>query len=417
MTNLKKVFVLTLAVVLIGVGVAGAATEDVELTLWKHSLTTGQVSDEYISWFEKTFAEKYPNITLKKSYGPGLYRDMKQKFLMQAKTGSPDVIEGVFANIATYQKAGQIAPLTKYFENWGQSDQFYQSTIDALHFKGKQWGIPYNTNARCLLYRESILKKYNLPVPKTWEEFIEVASTITEKEPGMNGFSFTSKRGEVRAWQEFMSWYFQLNDPMYAYSQEKGRWVLKATEAQLEQVLGLYQDLLFATDPPAVSMDSRGGDWKALDYGYTSGKFAMVPMGPWIYGHRLENESRAEVIYDTGITALPKPENGRIATFMEVKPYMLNKFSKNKEAGWKLIQFMASKQNMVKECMDEGFNPTRKDVANSKTVQSDWWQKGFLKQLPTAVAAAPINWEPPRRTVVLAIQQVIYKEKTPSEAA
>lgn len=417
--KLSLIFVVALAVglILALAPAAFSANDNPSVTFWNMPFVTHEVSTDYVHWFEDYFAKNYPNVDLSTAYGPGAYRGMKQKYIMQAKSGKPDVIEGVFSNLPVYIKGEKIQPITKQFKNWDAQGNFYKSTIDAVTAKGEIWGIPYNTNARSLLYRRDILHKYNLPVPKTWDQLIKVASTITKKEKGMYGFAFTSQKGEVRDWQEFMSWYFQLNPNMYKWNSDKGRWVLSATQAQLKKVLQLYHDLLFATDPPAVNPKIRGGDWKVTDYGYTSGDYAMVPIGPWIYGHRTESEARAEVLYDSAVAPLPVAEGGQKATYMEVKPIMMNKYTKNPEAAWKVMKAVTSKESLKRFAMDSGFNPTRKDVANTTEFQQDWWQKTWLKQLPNGVAAAPLNWSPPRRAIIGAIQAVIYKDKTPKKAA
>ena len=50
---------------------------------------------------------------------------------------------------------------------WDEKDMFVPSTLKALTVDGKLYGLPYNTNARVLLYRKDLLEEFGLAVPKT----------------------------------------------------------------------------------------------------------------------------------------------------------------------------------------------------------------------------------------------------------
>ena len=236
--------------------------------------------------------------TLAQDFGPPTYDEVEQRYIVQARSGKPDVVEGVLENMIALQKAGLIQPLTEQFENWDEQDQFIPSTIDALTIDGELYGLPYNSNARVLLYRKDILEKHGLAVPRTWEDLLSVASTITENEPGMYGLGLTTAAGSPRTFQEFISFFFQVNGGENMFTKDEGseQWILNTTPEILTQVLQLYEDSYFAADPSAVNIDERGSDYTATDVNYVSGKTAMVPMGPWIYGYREQDETARTIL-------------------------------------------------------------------------------------------------------------------------
>ena len=411
-----------------GVGVAAAglvsgrglstlvrAAEVPTVTFWSMPFVTAEVPPSFVQWFEQRARERLTDLRFASDYGPGGYVDMERKFVVQARTGTPDLLEAVWENVVTYQRAGLLEPITARINTWPDKAQFFESTLEGLTFNGEIWGIPYNTNARVLLYRKSILQKHGLPVPRTWSELVDIAARISRAEPRMAGFAFCTNRQSVRAPQEFLSWYFQLDHPVFEQAPD-GSWRVRATPDKLARVFQLYRDLFFANDPPAADPNSRGIDWKALDYGYTSGQWAMVPMGPWIYGHRLESPERAAILEDTGIAPLPIPEGGKQATYLEIKPFLLNRYSRNKEVAWKAMQFLGSAEIIGEWAWVSGFVPPRKDVAQTERFRQSWWHQGFLEQLPTGVALEPVNWGPPIDAILEVLQEVVYQRSTPQQA-
>jgi ABC-type glycerol-3-phosphate transport system substrate-binding protein len=403
----KKSLIFALIIVSVFTFSFAAAAQD-ELVLWHTSFTSEWSGlDDTVEFFEEN-----TELNVSTDYGPPLYRDISQQLIVQARTGNPDVVEGVLEQMFTYAKADLIMPLNDFWEDYEDKDQYLENVMDAVTLDGEIYAIPYNTNVRLLLYRKSIFEEHDLEVPTNWDELVETATYISENVDGMDGFMFTTKEREVRAFQEFMSFYLQLNKSMFDVSGENVE--LTATVDQLEQVLGLY-DEMFASG--AISSDNKGADWKALDYGYTSGNQAMVTVGPWIWSHRDEDEGRAEVIDDTGIAAIPVAENGTPGTYMEVKPIMINKYTENPEQAWELAKEVTSKDFQLLVDSKAGVLSPRKDVMAEPEMSDNWWLQGFSEYADTGVALDPISWERPQNAIISAIQEVIYNEGSPAEIA
>jgi ABC-type glycerol-3-phosphate transport system substrate-binding protein len=402
----KKSLILTLVLLFVFTLSLSAAAE--ELVLWHTSFTSEWSGlDETVEFFESN-----TDLDVSTDYGPPLYRDISQQLIVQARTGNPDVVEGVLEQMFTYAKADLIMPLNDFWKDYEDKDQYLDNVMEAVTVDGEIYAIPYNTNVRLLLYRKSIFEEHGLEVPSNWDELVETASYISENVDGMDGFMFTTKEREVRAFQEFMSFYLQLNKSMFDVSGEDIE--VTATVDQLEKVLTLY-DRMFASG--AISMNNRGADWKALDYGYTSGNQAMVTVGPWIWSHRYEDEARAEIIDDTGIAAIPVNQNVTAGTYMEVKPIMINKYTEDPEKAWELAKEVTSKEFQLLVDSNAGVLSPRKDVMAEPKMADNWWLQGFSKFADTGVALDPISWERPQNAIISAIQEVIYDEGTPAEIA
>jgi len=399
--------------------------EQVALAFWNMPFVTQEVSPEYVLQWEEDVVEAVPGATVDNFYGPGKYKDQRDKFLLQAESGTPDVIEGLLEDTAAYVQKGSIVPLDDLFAAWDESDQFVESTLAPLTINGKLYGIPYNTNARAMLYRKDIFEENNLEVPKTWTEFIETARKITELTGGeTHGAYVVSEVGDPRGAQEFVSWYYQVSGGEHMFDvAEDGAITYNATVDELTQVLTLY-DELFKTEGvefPAVDPNVRGTGWPVEDPGYVAGDWAMVPMGPWLWGRRDESDVAKDVLENkTAITSLPVADSGTPATYLEVKPIMLNAYSENPDQAWELIKYSTSKEKMGQWLAESGGIPARKDsLEMPEFTESDigWWLQGFANELPIAVAQAPINWGPVSEANLRAVNFVIYDEQTPEEAA
>jgi len=406
-----------------GAAPAGGEGGTVDLSFWNMPFVTQEVSPEYVLQWQEAVKVALPNYTVDEFYGPGTYKDQRDKFLLQAESGKPDVIEGLLDDMAAYVQADLIEPLDERFAAWADSGEFVESTLAPLRINGQLYGIPYNTNARGMVYRTDIFDEYGLEVPTSWGDFVETARKITELTDGETHGAFVcSLIGDPRAAQEFMSWYFQVSGGKNMFTVTDTEITFDATVEQLEQVLTLYDELFDTSVPfPAVDPNVRGTGWPVEDPGYVAGDFAMVPMGPWLWGRRTESDVAMDILENkTAVTALPVAEGGVPATYLEVKPIMLNAYSENPDAAWQLIEFITSKEQMGKWLADSGGIPARADsMEMPEFTDSDigQWLRGFAEQLPIAVALAPINWGPVHEANLRAVNQVIYDEQTPAEAA
>jgi len=416
--------IIVLLVFALSTGLSFAADKPT-LTFWNMPFVTQEVSPDYVNLWENDAKTELSEYEIDPFYGPGKYKDQRDKFLLQARTGIPDVIEGLLEDTAVYVSNDIIEPLDSYFSKWVDSSQFVESTLEPLRIEGKLYGIPYNTNARALIYRKDVLEKYDLTVPQTWDELIDAARTITEKSnKEIFGFFTCTEIGDPRAAQEFITWYYQVSDkqnPFEVVVVEGERTVeLVATADQLEKVLDLY-GRLFEGDFPASDPNQRGTGWPVEDPGYVAGKWAMAPMGPWLWGRREESDTAKDILENRSeLTRIPYSKDGVPATYLEVKPIMMNKFAKDKDAAWDLIKYITSKEKMAQWLVESGGIPPREDSLEMDIFELagiQWWMQGFANELPISVAMNAINWGPVSEANLRAVNYVIYGEKSSNEAA
>lgn len=403
-------------------GLISASLAKKSLSFWNMPFVTQEVSPQYVMDWEKDVLTALPDYNVDNFYGPGKYKDQRDKFLLQAKSATPDVIEGLLEDTAVYVQKGLIEPLDAYFDSWNEKGQFIESTLAPLKINGKLYGLPYNTNARAMVYRKDIFEKNNLTVPRTWEGLIQTARKITELTGKKTyGFFVCTEVGDPRAAQEFISWYYQVSKRKNLFEVSNGQITFNGTVDQFEKVLTLYDELFKGETYPACDPNVRGTGWPVEDPGYVAGKWAMAPMGPWLWGRRTESAIAKDILENqTGITRLPHSQDGVAATYLEVKPIMMNAYSNDKQGAWKLIQYIVSKEKMARWLVDSGGIPARMDSTEMDVFEKagiQWWMKGFANELPISVTMAPINWGPVSEANLRAVNFVIYDKKSPREAA
>ena len=164
----------------------------------------------------------------------------------------------------------------------------------------------------------------------------------------------------MRGPQEWISWFFQLNRHMFKQDAATKKWALNTTPAEIAKVYQLYHDMFYGatgTNSPAVDTQYLGIDYNFEDIGYATGKYAMVPEGPWMLSYQAYGgQSKYIIEQDTAIVPLPTAPGGGSGTYLEVKPLLLNKYSPHQAEGWQAIQFLSSKKILSVWAADSGLN-------------------------------------------------------------
>jgi len=77
-----------------------------EIDLWFVPMSQeGPQTPGLLAWAKEHFPKDLPKgVTVPGNYGPPIYQDAQQKFIVQGRRGKPDVIEGVLEGMIAYQK-------------------------------------------------------------------------------------------------------------------------------------------------------------------------------------------------------------------------------------------------------------------------------------------------------------------------
>lgn len=197
---LANVTLISSSVVLLGTGIAGA----VELHMISHR-------HPGIEFYAEVMGE------LAKSEGVTVFADLmpgetaRNIMMMNLAAGSSayDIAGGLTHDLVKLLASrGWLEPLDAYIDKYKEEyglDLVPENIWDALRYEGKIYAIPSYQNTMFFFYRQDLFDKYGLTVPKTFEEYVEVAKKLTRE--GMYGTGLALKRPYYLA--DILMWMFQ----------------------------------------------------------------------------------------------------------------------------------------------------------------------------------------------------------------
>ncbi len=112
------------------------------------------------------------------------YIDWQTKMRINLSAGSDayDITYIYPPDLAEFASKGWLLPLDDYIKKY--ESEFHFSDIpdsiwDAYRYKGKIYGIPHHQWATILFYRKDLFDANGIAVPKTLDEFVDIADKLT----------------------------------------------------------------------------------------------------------------------------------------------------------------------------------------------------------------------------------------------
>jgi len=348
------------------------------------------------------------------------YESLKQKFLTGGGTGTPDLLNGTFSQVGGYATSGRLEPITDRAEELDYFDEYPDSLISALTHKGELWGLPIQANGRILYYRKDIFEELGVDPPSDAESLLEIGEMVTQEIDGMFGFHNTTKKGEVRAFQEFMSHIYQVSDSLFELN--NGEWSVTPSADDLGTVFDYFYARPYLGDgPTAANPGDRGTDWSANDIGYIEGNYAMIEGGPWILGfasQASDPEDAQEVLNNTGAVSLPAPPDASNpqGTYIGINTNMMNADSNNKDAAWDAFSLFSSPELHRTAASDDPqfISPPVFDNIDSGITSDD--RQALNTAIENGTALTYVNWGPVQQEIWNEAQRVIFGRKDPYQA-
>ncbi|MGQ0564677.1 MAG: ABC transporter substrate-binding protein [Gemmobacter sp.] len=241
-------------------------------------------------------------------------------------------------------------------------DDFSKPLVEGISKIGDRWvGIPFDIPIFTFMYRRDILEKHGIAVPKTYDEFTAAVKLITEAEKanGMYGTGLQAKSGHYSLETDWTQAVWGHGgsifnaDGSFAGNDEQG-------------IAGLkwYQELI--ANAPASSLESTwDGQWQMMH----SGQVAMVQSWDEFFPGMDGDDSPVKGLWETTVP-LQGPHTLRdrsAAGFGEIPQWghqggssiALSRYSKNVDAAWLFLQWVCSKEMMVRLTLGGGFAPMR----------------------------------------------------------
>ncbi|CED93003.1 ABC transporter, substrate-binding protein [Romboutsia ilealis] len=307
-------------------------TEPVEISFW-HAMS-GDLEKTLENLTDK-FMEANPNITVNLQ-NQSTYNDLQQK--MTATLASPKDLPTLTQAYPHWMiNAMQdelLVDLKPYIENETIGSENYNDILEGFRtsseIDGKIYGMPFNKSTEVIWYNKTLFDELGLEVPKTFEEFAQVAKTITEKK-GIVGAGFDS-----------------LNNFYTTYLKNKGvdfNSETDVTSAESVEAANYYLDGIKEGYFRIAGTDM-----------YLSGPFANETLGMYVGSNAGESFVKQGVDGKFEVGVAPYPAESVMQQGTDL--YMFSSATaEQRTAAFEYLKFLTSTENQITWGVETGYIP------------------------------------------------------------
>lgn len=321
------------------------------------------------------------------------FGDMKKKYSMGMVADElPDI--GIIDNpdMAAFANMGLFEDITSKIESWGQKDNYYQGPLKSAMLDNKYYGLPMTSNCLAMFYNKKVFEEYNLEVPTTWDELLEVGKIIKTDE--MYPLAISAVKTEEGVFQ-YLPWYLSTGASVEKVDSKESIRALEFFEEMLEEGI---------MSPEVIS-------WNQYDINrqFISGKAAMMINGPW---NAVQPDAPD---LEFGISLVPRDKE--YASVLGGENLGIIKGG-NVEGAWDFLEYYSSKEVMKNFISQTGYFPPRADVADETTkLTSDPILKVFLEEMQYASPRGPSpKWPQISAALAEGLQKGLSDSYTAEEA-
>ena len=167
---------------------SGGATADggtKKLVIWSY-MNEGEPIGRWHQQVTDKFEQMYRNVDVELVLcGREILTQFATKLQARNAADFPDLVSQSTNSLETLTRDGLFLPLDDYLRNeknfegtktWG--DTFIKNLMDAIKIDGVSYYIPEGLYVGGFFYDENMFAKYNISVPKTWDELLKVCDTL-----------------------------------------------------------------------------------------------------------------------------------------------------------------------------------------------------------------------------------------------
>lgn len=316
--------------------------------------------------------------------------ELLDKTTIELATGSPEY-DSVYLYMCSktikWAKAGWIAPLTPFINDptltdkeWLDLDDVVAKWMNAGKYKGDYYGIPTYGESDPIFYRTDLFEQYGVLAPQTFQELWDAAEALTRDIDGdgkidVYGIVMRGVRGPISNvyigtgfLRGFGGKFFAGEDPQQGMSPDaplgKDNWMPVLSSPENVKGLQYYAGILRNFGPPGVSEYHH---YEVLR-DQLEGRAAMM-IDASCFVSALENPAESKVVGKIGFAVGPHVPSIWCGGFG------INAMSKHKEAVWYWLQWMTSKETLLRySIMPEypSMDVSRWSVINDPRYREKW---------------------------------------------
>lgn len=368
---LKKTWIVILLVLTLLLGTVVTAQDDIE---WRQfegtTLNALLISHPFVDSLQPLLAEfeELTGMTVQLEVLAEQAGFEKLLSDLSSGTGTYDVFMTSPLNNWQYASAGWVEPLDGYLANAVLTSAAYDVddfapgiwgagkwTLEPMTGigEGQTWAVPINFETYLLAYRPSIFEARGLEVPETYEELLEIAPQLAGTDA--NG---QPVYGVITRFDKYWDLpYLTFGTMLESYGVEmidaEGNLGVCSPEsiAATEDFL----QLITTSSPPGAGAFT----WYDALQGFASGQYALSVFEADLFAPVYEDPEQSQVSDDVGYAPTPLGPTGERQSGAWIWQMSMSSASKNKDAAWLFLQWLTSKETMVKTHLGGNMNPVR----------------------------------------------------------
>ncbi len=242
------------------------------------------------------------------------------------------------------------------------ADEHFVPIIENNTVDGKLVAMPWFTDAGLLYYRSDLLEKYDLEVPKTWDELEEAAKTIQEGERKEGNKDFVGYVWQGDAYEgltcDALEW-IASNAGGTIISPEKKITINNPNAIEIIDKAASWVGTISPKGVTGLAEESARGIWQAGNAAF---------MRNWPYAYTLGNADDSVIKGKFDVAPLPAGKSGSGAATLGGWNLAVSKYSENPEAAADVALFLASYDIQKLRAVEGSFNPTIKKLYSDEEV-------------------------------------------------
>ena len=326
--------------------------------------------------------------------------------------------------LGEFAEKGSLTDLTNYIEKWGRVSDWYQSNLAGGVYKGKTYGIWYETDVRGIWYWKDLLSRANVDpdMLKTWDGYIEAARKLNSslRPQGIEGVHLTGASHSPDVWYPYLwvlggdiikqksghptkgSYWFP------AYNSSAGVKAMEFIKAQVDAGI----------KPQKIPIGIR-----EADYEFANRKFAVMIEGSWM-PNTWSNLTKQQIDNIGFIPIFPVPDNKtKTSTMMGGWELSIPVTSLHKNIAWEIIENMLKPEVLSPWLAKQGFLPTQTTLGQDTNPYANHLRKSIpfyddmISMIPNGRARPNIpEYQAIAEHVKQALDEVFYGIKEPKQA-
>lgn len=290
---------------------------------------------------------------------------------LSAGTGTYDLFMTSPLNNWQYATAGWVEPLDAYLGDPAKTAadfdlaDFFPEILNSNRWtltpmsgigEGNLWALPINYETYLLAYRPSVLKAKGIAVPTTYEELLAAGPQLTFKgDDGQQTYGVITRFDKY--WDlPFLTFGTMLQSYGVQMLDADGK--LQICSPESIKATEDFIKLIKSSSPEGAGAFT----WYDALQGFSSGQYAMAVDEADLFAPTYEDPTQSKVADDVGYALAPLGPTGERKAGAWIWSMSINSASKNKDAAWLFLQWLTSKETMIKTHLAGNMNPVRQSA-------------------------------------------------------